>query len=168
MKDQLLQDAAQRRAGRVVEAGSWVPGTRPDGSGRGPDTQVLRWADSCPTPQNGSDSRVPGSQKGSLLFPLTSPPVIHCCFSRPSRTAAMADRGVDICSSPGPSARPAQGHPESLAWAQPGPRPLSAETFRFFLPCIPQKALMRANLVDNFTTLTISPCNNIFKTAPCP
>lgn len=85
----------------------------------------------------------------------------------PPRTAATADRGVDICSSPGPSARPAQGHPESLAWAQPGPRPLSTETFCFFLPCIPQKALMRAYFVDNFTTLTISPCNNIFKTAPC-
>lgn len=36
-----------------------------------------------------------------------------------------------------------------------------------FLPCIPCKALMRVHFTDNFMTLTISPCNRIFKMAPC-
>lgn len=116
------------------------------------------------TPQKGSGSRAPGSRKGGSLLPLRSPPVVRCCSSRPSPTRA---EGLDACSSPGPCARPARGHPASLAWAQPGPRPLSAETSRFFLPCIPQNALTRAYLVDNFMTLTISLCNSIFKTAPC-
>lgn len=47
------------------------------------------------------------------------------------------------------------------------PCPLSTETFGFFLPCIPCKALMRVHFTDNFMTLTISPCNRIFKMAPC-
>lgn len=158
LKDQLLQDAARRRAG------SRAPGTRPDGSGRGPGRQVLRGADGSLTPQKGSGSRAPGSRKGGSLLPLRSPPVVRCCSSRPSPTRA---EGLDACRSPGPCARPARGHPASLAWAQPGPRPLSAETSRFFLPCIPQNALTRAYLVDNFMTLTISLCNSIFKTAPC-
>lgn len=61
--------------------------------------------------------------------------------------------------------------PANLTWAgnQRGeePCPLSTETFGFFLPRILCKAPMRVHFIDNFMTLTISPCNRIFKMAPC-
>lgn len=52
---------------------------------------------------------------------------------------------------------------------QGGEKPLapSTEPFGFFLPCLPQKALMRVHFIDNFMTLTISPCNHIFKMTRC-
>lgn len=94
-------------------------------------------------------------------FPLRNAPSpsIPCFSSHPSPAPSQqqpCDCGwrVGTCS-------PHPGRAVRSLW--PPPQSLLA----FFLPCLPWKALMRVHFIDNFMTLTVSPCNHIFKMTRC-
>lgn len=138
-----------------------------------------------PTRQVCSGQTAPMHPEGSLgefqvlrravQLSLRSLPIMHCCVSLSFHAPITRGQGLDagwgrltraICrawSGPPLRASPSPAK-EGLGGAL---APYSVETLHFSLPCIPWKALMRVHFADNFMTLTISPCNNIFKMVPC-